>query len=886
MSSNTVSELINARPTPPAAQAVLALDREGLNELTRTDLLEQAGRFAGGLLEAGLQRGDRVALVAPNSIDWVIAAVGVMQAGGVLVPIDTQMPLKEFHYVLEDAAPRWVLTSASLADRVRQAELDPGPELRLLDADEADAPNWRKLWAEQPRKASVAPEDFATMFCTSGTTGPPKGVPLTHANLTSNVESLVELELTNDNDRILVPLPFHHVYPFTLGILVPLRLGIPLIIPYSLVGPQIVRALQVGKPTIMLGVPRLYEAIWSALQERVSGRGALAQRLFHGMLALSMQARRRLGWRLGRRLFRSLHQRLAPQLRLVVAGGAALDPELAEKLQGLGWEVATGYGLSETSPILTFNPPDRLRVRAAGLALPGVELRIDPPGGRGEVMARGANVFSGYWQRPEKTAEALDEDGWFRTGDLGEFDGDGYLYLHGRSSAMIVLSGGENIDPERVEETLKSARGVRDIGILEHKDRLVAVVVPEPSAAREYTGEELHSHLRESLQEAARSLPSHHRPSQLQVSLDPLPRTRLGKLRRHELRRLYESLAAGGDMSTVAVGPMPLESMAPEDQQLLSDSAAAATWHYLADKYKDIRLTPDSSLSLDLGLDSLAWVNLSLSLGERAQVDLDDEAIGRIETVRDLLREAAAARHTEEGGADLVTSLRQPDDAVPERLRVWLQPRGTVHRACGRIIVGLIRALMPLWVRVDVHGRLPEEGPLLITPRHLSALDPVVIAQALSYEQLRKLRWTGWTGMVFRSAVGRWFSRVAGVLPVDPAAAPRNSLALAAAALSQGHNVVWFPEGARSPDGTLQPFQPGIGLLLRAQPHPVVPISIEGTDQLLPIGRRFPRRGRVRVIIGEPVSVERLQAAGDDEQAIARLIHDEVKALSERAGER
>ena len=191
------------------------------------------------------------------------------------------------------------------------------------------------------------------------------------------------------------------------------------------------------------------------------------------------------------------HQRLAPHLRLMVSGGAPLDPELGSRLQGLGWEVATGYGLSETSPILTLNPPESVRLERAGAPLPGVELSISADqdksesSGKGEILARGPNVFSGYLNRPEKTKEDLDEQGWFHTGDVGWLDREGYLHIEGRKSAMIVLSGGENIDPERVEKTLMAADQIREAGVLAHQDRLAVVVMPEPGLIREVDGKEL-----------------------------------------------------------------------------------------------------------------------------------------------------------------------------------------------------------------------------------------------------------------------------------------------------------------------------------------------------------------------------------------------------------
>jgi len=461
MAAQTIEDLLSLPAVAETQAAVVMMGRDSVETTTRGELVERARRLAGGLAAAGMEHGDRVVILAPNSVEWVISVLGVMGAGGVVVPLDTQMPGEDLAHVLSDCSPRFLFATAAMLERLPE-EME-GVHQRLFDVEPGEDASWAELLEAEPIAPEPGGEDEAAIFYTSGTTGPPKGVPLTHRNLASNVEALCGVEgLVDHHDRVLVPLPFHHVYPFTVGILVPLALGAPLIVPFSLVGPQIVRALREGEATVMLGVPRLYEAVWTALEDRVAGRSRLAAGFFHGALGLSGFAHRRLGLRLGRRLFAPLHRRLAPRLRLVVAGGAALDPDLGRRMQALGWEVTTGYGLSETSPILTFNPLDGVRLESAGVALSGVELAIDDAGssdGRGEVMARGPNVFSGYLNLPEKTARVLDDDGWFRTGDTGSLDADGYLYLHGRESSMIVLSGGENVDPERVEEALRGARG-------------------------------------------------------------------------------------------------------------------------------------------------------------------------------------------------------------------------------------------------------------------------------------------------------------------------------------------------------------------------------------------------------------------------------------------
>lgn len=877
MTTQTISDLLSTNPVDRDRPAIVELTRDAVHTVSRGELLDSAGRLSAGLVDAGLERGDRVAIIAPNGVRWIVSALGVIQAGGVLVPLDTQMPDEDLAHALVDAAPRWLFTTSALAERLPKRDALVDVRRYRFDAanDESDA--WSHLLAADPGPSLAQAGDLATIFYTSGTTGPPKGVPLTHGNLASNIEALCAEGMADGTDRVLVPLPFHHVYPFTVGILVPLSLGATIIVPFSLVGPQIVRALHDGEASIMLGVPRLFEAIWTALAGRVADRGRVPATLFRVLLALSIAARSRLGWRLGRRLFASLHRRLGSSLRLMVSGGAALDPALGRRLQGLGWDVATGYGLSETSPILTLNRPDRIRLESAGLPLANVELRIAAADGPGEVLARGPNVFGGYWQLPEKTAKVLDEQGWFRTGDLGRQDADGYLHLQGRASAMIVLSGGENIDPERVEKALGAADEIREAGVLAHGDRLAAVIVPEDQVVRATDdAAALRERVAQAMRDAARGLPSHHRPGILRVALDPLPRTRLGKLRRHKLEALFARLATEDLDNAAMAAPIAIQDMSPEDQQLVSDPAAEGTWRYLAERFSDRRLTPDTSLALDLDIDSLGWVELTLALRDRASIELEDAAIARVETVRDLLREAAASTSVDSAGEDLITALADPERVLNPEQRAWLAPRGATRTLAARLLLGLSRLTTRLLIRLDVQGRIPAAGPYLVAPRHLSSLDPVMLAQVVTARQLDSIYWAGWTGILFANRVSRWFSRVAQVLPIDPGAAPRASLALGAACLDRGFSLVWFPEGRRSEDGSLQAFRPGVGLLLRAHPVPVIPVWIEGTREAMPPGRWFPRPGRVRILIGDPIPVDEL---GGDEREIVRLIEKRVAAL-------
>ena len=841
-----------------ARPALVQFARGAHTAVSYERLAEQARRVASGLRARGVRPGERVGLFAPTSPAWVACALGALRAGAVVTPLDPQLSGRELERVLKDADLRLLLTDG------RRDEVLPRPAERLerllLDAEPGQARSWSRLLegAEQGQPQEVLPDDPAALFYTSGTTGAPKGVPLSQRNLGSQLEVLAGLDLIDERDRVLLPLPAHHVYPFVVGMLYPLSRGAALVFPRALTGPAVQEALRDGQVTAVVGVPRLYSALLEAIDERLAAAGLLGWPLRAGVRACT--ALRRAGIPAGGPLLRWLRRRVAPELRLLASGGAALDADVALRLEALGWRTVSGYGLTETSPLLTLDLPDRDRFGTAGVAVPGVELRVNR---EGEVQARGPNVFAGYRNLPLATRQAFTRDHWFRTGDLGQLDADGVLRLHGRASTRLVGQGGENVQPEPLEEAYVQHPALREVGVLEHEGQLVALVVPETGADEEA--------LAGAMREGTRELRSHQRVSAWALTRRPLPRTRLGKLRRHLLQERWEEARSGQEQER-APGPVAVAEMAPADQQLLEVPAARATWELLAERFPRQALTPDTSPGLDLGIDSLGWLELSATLAQRAGVELSEEALARVETVRDLLEEVAGGG---QGGQaiDLQLALHEPLEVLgPERAR-WLRPLPLPLEALARgaLRVGrpLFRLVLPLQVRGA--GELPR-GQCVLAPNHQSLLDPFALACALPRERLRRVAWGGWTGMAFKNPLLRWLSRLARVVPVDPAAGPATSLALGAAVLQRGDDLVWFPEGERSRDGRLLAFRPGLGHLLLAHELPVVPVRIEGTHEALPRGSLRLRRRPLRITFGAPLDPAALAERGQGQTPVERLV--------------
>jgi long-chain acyl-CoA synthetase len=865
----TLAELVDGFEGQGDRTAILSFEGDEQRPWSYRELRERVLALAGGLRAAGVGVGEPIVLLAPPSPEWIAAFLAVVVAGALPVPLAETMRTDELRRLLEHSRGHRVITTKARLD-----DLPDDAAAWILDG-EGDERALDRLAGEPADIPDLDPDSPACLLYTSGTTGMPKGVPLTHRNILSNVGALIEAGLAGHDDRIMLPLPLHHTYPLTVGVLGSLAMGATLVLPEGLAGPQILRALADSRATVMIGVPRLYNALIEAIEGRVRAQGGLAARLFGPMLKASIAARRRLGWRLGRRLFGALHQRMGGALRLLGSGGAKLDPVIADKLEGLGFEVLIGYGLTETSPILTFQQPGDGRPDTVGTAVPGVEIRIDregaedAPEGQGEIQARGPNVFEGYLRNDEANAEAFTEDGWYRTGDLGLIDEDGHLRITGRARELIVLGGGKNVFPEDVEKALQEDPVLEEVAVLERGGSLVGLVRPDTERLRAQGSARAGAALREAVEAGSRKLARHERLAGYAVVHEPLPRTQLGKLQRHLLPDIYER--ARGERRPAA--PERRE----EDEALLAKEPAGEVFGWLKERLEQPELSLDTSPQLDLELDSFAWMSLALEIEERFAVPIGDEELASAMSIRDLLEAVVAA--AEKGGERRPVD---PEALLGEEQKRWLRPRGPVLVAVGAALWALDWAVMRGLFRLEVHGRehLPREGAVVLTPNHLSYLDPFVIAAALPHRDLARLYWAGWTGVAFRNPLARLFSRIAQIVPVDPDRGVAASLAIGLVVLKRGHGLVWFPEGRRSPDGELEPFQAGVGHVLQRSGVPAVPVWIGGTREALPPGRAIPRFPRLTVTFGEPVGVEELGGEEAGPQEIADRLRDRVARLA------
>jgi len=861
----TPARMIAALAARGEAPAVLTLQDGVATPWSGAAIAGEAHRLASGLIAAGMARGEPVAIHGPNSPHWIAVRLAIGAAGALPLAIDDLTETAVAARIAAEAGCRWIFASAAHA-----AGLPARDGLRVVILDEPDGPSgWHALRADEPGPLpSPAPEEEALIVATSGTTGAPKLFALTHAMLHANLEGVLAQGLVGPSDRMMLPLPLHHVYPLLVGLMTPIACGAAIVLPEGVTGPQIVQALKGGRATVMVGVPRLYFALLAGLRARVEARGRVAALVFDGLLELATSLRKG-GVDVGRRVFAGLHAQLAPDLRLMVSGGAKLEAEATWMLEALGWKVASGYGLAETASLFTGNTPAAQRVGSEGRPIAaGTEIRIADPDalGIGEILLRGPNVFAGYRNNPAANAEAFTADGWFRTGDLGRLDTDGYLYVTGRSKEMIVLGGGKNVMPEEVEAIYGANAAIREVAVLERAGALVAIVLPDVAAAHATGSLRVEDVVRVALQEAAQGLPSYQRLAGFTLAREALPRTRLGKLQRFRLGALYEDLLAGRG----AAAPPPLTE---EEAALLARPGAAEVWAILKARYAGKPLSPGASPALDLGIDSLEWISLALEIENRIGLRLTEEEMAGMASVRALLERAAGgageappARSAEELAAEVTAAIAPPGALLwPVRAAGWALARGVGRAMFSLSTTGAERA--------------PRTGPVVIVANHVSDLDPGLLAAALPFGAWRRLWWAGAAERLFATRAARAFARTFHVFPVEERA-PAQAIAMARAVLARGDALAWFPESWRSPDGQLQRFLPGIGLVLDGMPEvTVVPAHIAGAFEAMPRDARLPRRHPVQVAFGAPVRVGDIASTEPDPRVRAERLAEALQGL-------
>ncbi|MBN1296405.1 AMP-binding protein [bacterium] len=795
-----------------------------------------AGAIAGTGDVLAPVRPQRVVIFAENRLEWVYALYGAWHVGAAVVPIDATSNAADAAYILADCRPQTVFCSQNTRAVLDRAAIQAGYTGQIIHLDDLPGPAETRA---APCSVVDDPERTALIIYTSGTTGSPKGVMLSFRNIIANINGVChDVPIYQPTDRILVLLPLHHIFPLLGTIVIALYTGATAVFSPSMVPADIMATLKTHRITMILGVPRLYDAFRRGIEAKITASG-VARRLFAvarsvGRLAFS------------RRVFGSVQRAFGGSIRFMISGGSRLDVETAIFFRTLGFDILEGYGMTEAAPMITFTRPGAFRAGSAGQALPAtrIEIRDD------EITASGANIMTGYFERPDETADVL-RDGWLYTGDLGRIDSDGYVFITGRRKEILILGNGKNINPVEIESALEGIDPlVAEVAVTVIDDRLHAIIRPDPVfLERESAGNPVQLVQTKIIDPYNREATPYKAIQGLTVTDRELPRTSMGKLRRFMLDTYVVS---DGDESRVAMGDLPDS----EEWIVIRDYLAMLTG-------RDV--TPDDHLDATLGLDSLDKVTFQVFLKKTFGMEIEQmemSSVGSIGAISALVHE----RRTR-----IEVSEVQWADVLRETSHVPL-PTAWITRPLIRFCAILF---LRSFFRISSKNAdaLPD-GPCIIAPNHQSYMDGLLVVALMRYRHF--------AGTFFYAKAqhvrSRWLRFIADrhrVIVMDTDRDITLSLQKLAQVLKSGRKIIIFPEGTRSRSGRLGVFRSTFAILSRELAVPVVPVTISGAGDALPPGARLPRPfKRISVTFQDPVYPE-----NESYESLAMRIRDRVRNL-------
>jgi long-chain acyl-CoA synthetase len=776
-----------------------------------------ARHFAARLAEHNIHKGDKVIIWSENRPEWIAAFWGCVLAGVIVVPIDYRASASFLHRVQEIVDARMVLVGEEVH---LPAEEGLPLRCRLRDLE------WATTRCEIP-SVRIDKNDLVEIVFTSGATGEPKGVLITHRNILADIVSPEQIVRTYRKwFRPVLPLRFLSLIPLShmFGQIVTLFL-VPLIpgtavFMHGYSPHEIVRQIRMRNVSVLVGVPKILELLRKHLLKQFRETADLPPATVHWIFCW---------WR-----YRRVHRSLGWKFWAFIVGAAPLTREIEEYWSRLGFAVIQGYGLTETAPVVTFNNPFGIAEGTVGKPVAGVEVKIAPDG---EILVRGESVTSGYYGAPDETALAF-ENGWFHTGDIGAFDEAGNLTIRGRKKEMIVTPEGLKVFPEDVENVLNQLPGVRESAVV-GKDRVHAVLVLEDG-----------SDPAEIVRRANLQLEDHQKIRNVSVwPSDRLPRTEgTQKIKHREIQSWVESGAS---------------AVAASGQDRIID---------LLQRYTPHRTITSATTLDELGLSSLDRVELMVDLERRFDSSVDESLLTGARTVSALAE---------------ITAPPKPEE-VPMWSRRW--PARLIRNvALNTLWLPLTRMFAHAHI-AGLEHLASLEGPVIFASNHQSHLDTPLILSAVPRRFRRRMAVAMWKEYFdahfwperhtrfewLRESVIYWLVVLffnAFPLPQTEIGA-RQSLRYLGDLVSDNWSILYFPEGERTEAGEIHSFQAGVGLIAGRLGVPVVPIRLRGVEKVLHRHTHWPRPGRVELVFGPPT-----QLRGEDYASIARKIEEAVKAL-------
>ncbi len=756
----------------------------------------------------------RVAILSENRLEWVYAFYASWNNNNVPVPIDFMSGIDDIAFILDDSKPEVIFCSEDRRKTLLEALKLVKYEPRIFVFEDIEEP--KEVSGKLDFKVDI--DKTAVIIYTSGTTGSPKGVMLSFDNLIVNIEGVTtQVEIYKEKDVTMMLLPMHHIFPLLGSMIIPLYIGGTIAMSPSLSADDIIRTLQANKVSIIIGVPRLYSLIRKGIVDKIN-RSGVGKKLFK--LAKVLQSHR-----FSKFVFKAVHKKFGGAVQFMISGGAALDPEVAVDYQALGFDILEGYGMTEAAPMITFTRPREFKVGSAGRVLPGCTVEIRD----GEIVASGRNIMQGYFNREDETREVL-KDGWLHSGDLGYLDKKGCLFITGRKKEIIVLSNGKNVNPSEIEDKLeKAAPFVKEVGVFMKNDKLNVVIVPDLQLMKANGITDIETYLRKEVINKYNDRASISKKLlKLTITNEELPRTRLSKLQRFKLVEFADNVKDNPKVEEVKV----------------EGFKEMTTIIGFLEEQTNSDVLPLDRLADDLGLDSLSRISLIVYVENTFGVEIPEEELSKYETVLQL-SEYVRSKMTR-----MTPEAINWTKILKEKVHINLPKAGFSFSVFNFSYKTLFRSFFRL--REEGRKNIPV-GPCIIAPNHQSFLDGFLVASLLkrktmkvTYIYAKEKHWRRWWQ--------RFLARKNNIILMDINKDLKLSIQKMAAVLEKGKNLIIFPEGTRSEDGSLGEFKKTFAILSKELNVPVVPVSIQGANKAMPVGSKFPKLfKKVSIKFYEPV---------------------------------
>jgi long-chain acyl-CoA synthetase len=779
-----------------------------------------------------IKKDSKVVVYVENRPEIIQSFFSIWEKQGIAIVLDAGYTPEQLLYVFNDAEPEYIYaTNKNYKNAVAAKEMY-GKDIEIINIDDIVVPKEFRPDNYELNVDNV--EDTAVILYTSGTTGNPKGVMLSYKNLLSNVNAIKAINLVDETDRVLAILPYHHVFPLNINLLMTMYFGTLVVILDELSSEALRYALREYKISVIIGVPRVWEMLHKAIMNKINSSW-ITKKIFKICQSINSKA-------LSRFVFKKVYNELGGSLRVMASGGAKLDPEVSRDYLTLGLPMIEGYGLTETSPIIAFNKPTNVKAGTVGEIIPDVEVKIAEDG---EILVKGTNVMKGYYNNPTATKEVIDENGFFHTGDLGKFDGD-HLVIVGRKKEMIVLSNGKNINPADIEnEIMKGTDLIKEIAVMEYNNHLMAVVYPDFDLIKHRNITNIKESLKwEIIDKYNVTAPKYRKILEIKIVKNELPKTKLGKVRRFMLNDFLkgEVVEEGAEGTVVNQQPKKKIEVPEELKEIYTTLKENIERNY------DAQVTPDAHLELDLGLDSLDIVEILSFVESSYGVKIKEEEFTNIKNV------LALAEFIKNHGGTFSSVEIDWKSILNERIDINLPKSAWV----GKLIRIITMPIFSLYfsLKKESQDKISNE-PAIYVGNHQSFLDALMFNQAIPMKMMNDTYYIA-TVVHFDTPFRRYLADRGNVLIVDINKNLKETLQVSAEVLREGKNLVIFPEGARTRDGELQEFKKTFAILSKELNVPVVPFGIKGAYKAMPYGSKFPSMYPIKIKFFDKICPENL----------------------------